>query len=228
MLLDLFRNVDYGWRKLTLFKKFIWLLSLLFIYLFLQSYYSSGLFLKKKQLLVKGFKTGSETNYQWRFQFFSNLLFNYFALILYCKLFGLIPYIFGLTTQIVYTLILSVSFWLVIFISSLMFNPFLFFSHLTPLQSPYWLVPLLKVVELIRKLIRPITLRLRLSINMTTGHIFITLISIRRCFCFFFKRFYFFFIVLVFVFYFLFEIFICFIQAFVFGLLINQYLNEHV
>lgn len=88
--------------------------------------------------------------------------------------------------------------------------------------SPLVLSFALKVIELVSNFIRPLTLCLRLSVNISTGHIFIYLL---RGGCF--RRVLYFFIgVFILGFYFIFEIAICFVQAFVFGLLLVKYSGE--
>ena len=46
-----------------------------------------------------------------------------------------------------------------------------------PLGCPYVLIPLITIIELIRSLIRPITLSVRLAANITAGHLILVLIS---------------------------------------------------
>lgn len=85
----------------------------------------------------------------------------------------------------VLTFTLSLIIWLCIVISSVEFSIIGFLSHMTPQGSPGYLAPVLNVIELVRKIIRPLTLALRLSINMTTGHVLISLMRTRGALCLF-------------------------------------------
>ena len=79
----------------------------------------------------------------------------------------------------------------------------------------------LRIIELIRKFIRPLTLSLRLGTKITTGHILLGLISIIGIQLNFNV-----FLIFLAAFYFLFEIFVMFIQAIVYTLLLSQYSEE--
>lgn len=53
----------------------------------------------------------------------------------------------------------------------------LFLSHLVPSGAPQGIIFILVAIELIRNLIRPITLAVRLSANMLAGHILIAVVN---------------------------------------------------
>jgi F-type H+-transporting ATPase subunit a len=50
-------------------------------------------------------------------------------------------------------------------------------AHLVPLGTPGVLVPLIVLIELIRNVIRPLTLSVRLAANIVAGHLLLSLIS---------------------------------------------------
>jgi F-type H+-transporting ATPase subunit a len=52
-----------------------------------------------------------------------------------------------------------------------------FFAHLIPFGAPMFLSFLLPLVELFRQLIRPLTLIIRLSTNLSAGHIILYMFS---------------------------------------------------
>jgi len=98
---------------------------------------------------------------------------------------------------------------------------------MTPLASPGFLIFLLKIIELVRNFIRFVTLRLRLRINITTGHILLTLLRTNGLLLLFSGSIGVFFVLAFGVGYLLFECGVRFIQAFVFSLLCRQYTAEH-
>lgn len=116
---------------------------------------------------------------------FRNLISRNKTLIL-CRLFlfivlnnfiGLFPYIFTASTHFTYTLTLSLPLWLGHIIYSWIYQPISILAHLTPLGTPYALQPLIVVIELVRNVIRPLTLAIRLAANIVAGHLLLTLIG---------------------------------------------------
>lgn len=103
-------------------------------------------------------------------------LFSIFILILILNLRRLIPYVYTLTRQIIFTLSLALPAWLAIVLFRIFKNTTHFISHLVPLSTPIALSHFITIIESIRLLIRPITLSVRLCANITAGHILIALI----------------------------------------------------
>ncbi len=50
-------------------------------------------------------------------------------------------------------------------------------AHLVPLGTPPVLMPFIVIIELVRNIIRPLTLSVRLAANIIAGHLLITLIG---------------------------------------------------
>jgi F-type H+-transporting ATPase subunit a len=50
-------------------------------------------------------------------------------------------------------------------------------AHLVPLGTPPALMPFIVLIELVRRLIRPLTLSVRLAANIIAGHLLLTLLA---------------------------------------------------
>lgn len=141
---------------------------------------------------------------------------------------GLLPYTFTPTTQLSLNLGLAVPFWLATVIIGLRNRPTHALGHLLPEGTPTPLIPVLIIIETISLFIRPIALGVRLTANLTAGHLLIQLIATAA------------FVLLplmptvailtatVLVLLTLLEVAVAIIQAYVFVLLLSLYLQENV
>nr|UNO54304.1 ATP synthase F0 subunit 6 [Amblyomma sp.] len=152
-----------------------------------------------------------------------NLIFliSIFIMILFSNFFGLFPFIFTPSSHLIFTMLLSFPFWFSFLIFSMMnkFNKIM--SHLVPLGSPIYLSFLMVLIETVSNLIRPITLSVRLTANMISGHLLIHLLSSMMVEIDFFIFLLFLMILLLIL-----ETAVAFIQSFVFMMLISLYINE--
>jgi ATP synthase subunit 6 len=158
---------------------------------------------------------------------FSPALRTLFLIILLINLAGLIPYIFSLSSHLIFTLSFALPLWLILIISSLLYAPYTFFASLLPRGAPDWLNPFLVLIETTRNIVRPVTLSFRLAANMTAGHIVLTLIGVYGRASIFSSTLSFVILLSLQAFYILFELAICLIQAFIFCLLLSLYSEDH-
>nr|YP_626707.1 ATP synthase F0 subunit 6 [Paradactylodon persicus]ABC56130.1 ATP synthase F0 subunit 6 [Paradactylodon persicus] len=93
------------------------------------------------------------------------------------NLLGLLPYTFTPTTQLSLNLGLAVPFWLATILIGLRNQPTATFGHLLPEGAPTLLIPILIIIETISLFIRPLALGVRLTANLTAGHLLIQLIA---------------------------------------------------
>lgn len=137
---------------------------------------------------------------------------------------GLLPYTFRLTRHLAINLGIAFPLWLTVILIRTSYDLGGFLSHLQPLGAPALLRPFLCVIELVRLIVRPLTLTVRLTANLRTGHIIVGLlgVSFRNSFSFISV-----FILIVGSFYLIFEIAVCIVQSYIFTLLPTLYGDEH-
>lgn len=105
---------------------------------------------------------------------FMPYLLTVFFFILTCNFIGLIPYGSTATSNISVTVSLAVISFFVILIGGIAKNGlFGYFKGLMPHGIPFWLIPIMFVVEIMGLLTKPVALAIRLFANMTAGHIVI-------------------------------------------------------
>nr|YP_010837449.1 ATP synthase F0 subunit 6 [Doto coronata]WGC93414.1 ATP synthase F0 subunit 6 [Doto coronata] len=167
--------------------------------------------------------TNSETN-QKSLPALPLFVFGLMGFILFMNLLGLVPFVYGATSNIWIAVSMALVFWTLIVLSGWAKFPMESAAHLAPAGAPGPLVPLLVLIETVSLLIRPLTLTLRLVANISAGHIIMGLIANALTVTAFHTTFMVFF---VHVGYNMFELFVCFIQAYVFSLLIKLYTEEH-
>nr|YP_009000573.1 ATP synthase F0 subunit 6 [Trichobatrachus robustus]BAO42928.1 ATPase subunit 6 [Trichobatrachus robustus] len=110
--------------------------------------------------------------HKWAFLLSSLMVF-----LLGMNLLGLMPYSFTPTTQLSLNLGLAVPLWLATVTIGLRNQPTMSLGHLLPEGTPIPLIPILIIIETISLFIRPLALGVRLTANLTAGHLLIQLIS---------------------------------------------------
>nr|UXB56487.1 ATP synthase F0 subunit 6 [Rhinichthys osculus] len=90
---------------------------------------------------------------------------------------GLLPYTFTPTTQLSLNMGLAVPLWLATVIIGVRNQPTVALGHLLPEGTPIPLIPVLIIIETISLFIRPLALGVRLTANLTAGHLLIQLIA---------------------------------------------------
>ena len=141
-----------------------------------------------------------------------------FFFILFCNLFGLLPYSATPTGNISVTAALALCSFALIQITGIVNNGLLgYFKSLVPSGIPWWLLPIMVPIEILGLFAKPFALCIRLFANMIAGHVailvFLGLIIMLQSYLLAPAS-----IVLAAAIYML-EIFIAFIQAFIFTLL---------
>jgi F-type H+-transporting ATPase subunit a len=97
-------------------------------------------------------------------------VFTLFAFVIVCNLLGMLPYSFTVTSHIIVTFALALLIFISVTLIGFLKHGLHFLSFFLPAGTPWWLAPLIIVIELFTYLSRPISLSLRLTINMVAGH----------------------------------------------------------
>nr|QUB02926.1 ATP synthase F0 subunit 6 [Parachiloglanis hodgarti] len=105
------------------------------------------------------------------------ILTSLMVFILTLNILGLLPYTFTPTTQLSLNMGLAVPLWLATVIIGMRNQPTVALGHLLPEGTPLLLIPILIIIETISLFIRPLALGVRLTANLTAGHLLIQLIS---------------------------------------------------
>nr|YP_009178611.1 ATP synthase F0 subunit 6 [Himantura uarnak]AKU46826.1 ATP synthase F0 subunit 6 [Himantura uarnak] len=93
------------------------------------------------------------------------------------NLLGLLPYTFTPTTQLSLNMAFALPLWLTTVLIGMLNQPTIAFSHFLPEGTPTLLVPVLIIIETISLFIRPLALGVRLTANLTAGHLLMQLIA---------------------------------------------------
>nr|AGG69057.1 ATP synthase F0 subunit 6 [Nannoperca vittata] len=110
--------------------------------------------------------------HKWAVMFMSLMLF-----LISLNMLGLLPYTFTPTTQLSLNMGLAVPLWLATVIIGMRNQPTIALGHLLPEGTPTLLIPVLIIIETISLFIRPLALGVRLTANLTAGHLLIQLIA---------------------------------------------------
>lgn len=156
---------------------------------------------------------------------FIPLIFTLFLFILICNLLGMLPYSFTVTSHISITFALAILVFFLVTIVGFARHGLHFLSLFLPKGTPWWLAPLMIIIELFAYLARPVSLSLRLAANMMAGHVLLKVMAG--------------FVVSVVIYLKIlplplmviligFEIFVAILQAYIFTILSCVYLNDAV
>lgn len=93
------------------------------------------------------------------------------------NLLGLLPYSFTPTTQLSINISIAIPLWIATVLLGFRNKPKTSLAHFLPQGTPTLLIPILIIIETISLFIQPLALAVRLTANITAGHLLIHLIS---------------------------------------------------
>jgi F-type H+-transporting ATPase subunit a len=97
-------------------------------------------------------------------------IFSLFMFVLFCNMFGMIPYTFTVTSHIIVTFVLASFIFIGVTVIGFIKNGVGYLRVFVASGVPAVLLPLIVVIEIISYLSRPISLSVRLFANMMAGH----------------------------------------------------------
>nr|YP_161278.1 ATP synthase F0 subunit 6 [Potorous tridactylus]CAG26438.1 ATP synthase F0 subunit 6 [Potorous tridactylus] len=121
-----------------------------------------------KQMMMMHNKQGRS----WALMLMSLILF-----IASTNLLGLLPYSFTPTTQLSMNIGMAIPLWLATVLMGFRNKPKISLAHFLPQGTPTPLIPMLIIIETISLFIQPLALAVRLTANITAGHLLIHLIG---------------------------------------------------
>ncbi len=155
---------------------------------------------------------------------FVPFIFTLFMFILTLNLFGMLPYGFTVTSQIIVNFAIAIAIFFMVIIVGFVKHGFHFLNLFLPEGTPKIFAPLIIIIELLSFLSRPITLTLRLAGNTLAGHILLKVVAS--------------FVILMGIWGFIpipfimimsgFEFFVAILQAYIFTILTCVYLNDAI
>nr|YP_008757838.1 ATP synthase F0 subunit 6 [Isurus oxyrinchus]AGQ46255.1 ATP synthase F0 subunit 6 [Isurus oxyrinchus]AXJ93370.1 ATP synthase F0 subunit 6 [Isurus oxyrinchus]UEN66651.1 ATP synthase F0 subunit 6 [Isurus oxyrinchus]UEN66664.1 ATP synthase F0 subunit 6 [Isurus oxyrinchus]WNH19428.1 ATP synthase F0 subunit 6 [Isurus oxyrinchus] len=110
--------------------------------------------------------------HKWAMLFTALMLF-----LISINLLGLLPYTFTPTTQLSLNMAFALPLWFTTVLVGMLNQPTIALGHFLPEGTPTPLVPVLIVIETISLFIRPLALGVRLTANLTAGHLLMQLIA---------------------------------------------------
>nr|YP_009494823.1 ATP synthase F0 subunit 6 [Bathyraja meridionalis]AWO66642.1 ATPase subunit 6 [Bathyraja meridionalis] len=112
------------------------------------------------------------SGHKWAIMFTALMLF-----LITINLLGLLPYTFTPTTQLSLNMALALPLWLTTVLIGMFNQPTISLGHFLPEGTPSLLIPVLITIETISLFIRPLALGVRLTANLTAGHLLMQLIA---------------------------------------------------
>lgn len=98
-------------------------------------------------------------------------------MILLYNLIGLLPFSFTISSHLAVTLTLSLSYFFSFLLVGIYHLKFRFLYNFCPKNMPFWLLPLLIIIETLSFFLRPFSLGIRLFANMLAGHILLHILA---------------------------------------------------
>nr|APD82842.1 ATP synthase F0 subunit 6 [Stenella longirostris] len=174
--------------------------------------------LTSKQLMI----THSPKGQTW-----SLMLISLFLFIASTNLLGMLPHSFTPTTQLSMNLGMAIPLWAGTVFIGFRNKTKMSLAHLLPLGTPTFLIPMLVMIETISLFIQPLALAVRLTANITAGHLLLHLIGSATLALMSISLFTALITFIILTLLIILEFAVALIQAYVFTLLVSLYLQDN-
>nr|APD82595.1 ATP synthase F0 subunit 6 [Stenella longirostris] len=174
--------------------------------------------LTSKQLMI----THSPKGQTW-----SLMLISLFLFIASTNLLGMLPHSFTPTTQLSMNLGMAIPLWAGTIFIGFRNKTKMSLAHLLPLGTPTFLIPMLVMIETISLFIQPLALAVRLTANITAGHLLLHLIGSATLALMSISLFTALITFIILTLLIILEFAVALIQAYVFTLLVSLYLQDN-
>ncbi|NP_062472.1 ATP synthase F0 subunit 6 (mitochondrion) [Physeter macrocephalus] len=173
---------------------------------------------RSKQLMI----THNSKGQTWSLLLVSLILF-----ITSTNLLGMLPHSFTPTTQLSMNMGMAVPLWAGTVIMGFRNKTKASLAHFLPQGTPTFLIPMLVIIETISLLIQPVALAVRLTANITAGHLLMHLIGMATLALMSISLFTAFITFIILTLLTILEFAVALIQAYVFTLLVSLYLHDN-
>nr|AGB56428.1 ATP synthase F0 subunit 6 [Physeter catodon]AGB56467.1 ATP synthase F0 subunit 6 [Physeter catodon]AGB56480.1 ATP synthase F0 subunit 6 [Physeter catodon]AGB56506.1 ATP synthase F0 subunit 6 [Physeter catodon]AGB56532.1 ATP synthase F0 subunit 6 [Physeter catodon] len=160
-------------------------------------------------------------------QTWSLLLVSLILFIASTNLLGMLPHSFTPTTQLSMNMGMAVPLWAGTVIMGFRNKTKASLAHFLPQGTPTFLIPMLVIIETISLLIQPVALAVRLTANITAGHLLMHLIGMATLALMSISLFTAFITFIILTLLTILEFAVALIQAYVFTLLVSLYLHDN-
>nr|AOV84152.1 ATP synthase F0 subunit 6 [Physeter catodon]AOV84204.1 ATP synthase F0 subunit 6 [Physeter catodon] len=160
-------------------------------------------------------------------QTWSLLLVSLILFIASTNLLGMLPHSFTPTTQLSMNMGMAVPLWASTVIMGFRNKTKASLAHFLPQGTPTFLIPMLVIIETISLLIQPVALAVRLTANITAGHLLMHLIGMATLALMSISLFTAFITFIILTLLTILEFAVALIQAYVFTLLVSLYLHDN-
>jgi F-type H+-transporting ATPase subunit a len=225
-LIFLFRIFEYDIVNINIFCSLVGFFFFFLVFFFIRHLFFISIIQRVFELLYFSIiemllqQAGSES-----LQYFSYIFF-VFLFILFNNLIGMLPFSFTLTAHLSLTFFLAFSFNFFFIFLGIYEHGIRFLYIFIPRGTPFFLLPLIILIEIVSYLIRTFSLSIRLFANMMAGHCLLFVISSFVFSLVNISIFMYIPIIIIYICVFMLEFAIAFLQAYVFTILLCIYLKD--